>query len=284
MILVGDWGTGGWAADKVTRHIRTELQAAGDRETHVVHLGDVYYAGQEWEARERFLDHWPVRPDEADRHRSWCLAGNHDMYCGGYGIFDVILADERFRLQRGADGEGMTFFRLINDDWQILGLDSAWSKKIVYTGHHGSLAGRQADWIAASVDEQPSRRTMLLSHHQLLSTHGKVSGELADRMARVMTGREVTAWFWGHEHRCMTFRPRPGLRYSACVGHGAMPQKAGDPRPEEDEWEYDNSRQDVDLDRWRLCGFAVLDFAGPDLTVRYVNEKGETHCEEPVPG
>lgn len=278
VVLVGDWGTGAWAADQVAQRIRHELDAAGSRETHVIHLGDVYYAGDEWEARERFLEHWPVHADEAHRHQSWCLTGNHDMYSGGYGYFDVILADERFRHQR-ADGDGMSFFRLINDDWQVLGLDSSWSESMLETGHHGRLAGRQQEWIEACLDEHP-RRTVLLSHHQLLSTHGKVAGDLANRMARVMTGREIDAWFWGHEHRCMTFAPRPSLRYSACVGHGAMPQSAGDAQPEEGEWEYDVSWEDVDNDRWRLCGFAVLDFSGADVRVRYINERGETHYEE----
>src|SRR5689334_9279691 len=73
--------------------MRREIDAAGGREVHVVHLGDVYYAGTRWEARHRFLDHWPVRQDEVDQVRSWCLNGNHDMYAAGEGLSDVILAD-----------------------------------------------------------------------------------------------------------------------------------------------------------------------------------------------
>ena len=32
---------------------------------------------------------------------SWALNGNHDMYSGGWGYFDHLLADERFSRQRG---------------------------------------------------------------------------------------------------------------------------------------------------------------------------------------
>jgi hypothetical protein len=77
-------------------------------------------------------------------------------------------------------------------------------------------------------------------------------------------------------------RPAPRLAYSACVGHGAMPDAVGTPKPDPREWEYDDSMTDIDGDRWRLCGFAVLDFAGRALTVRYINERGVCHAEDEV--
>jgi Calcineurin-like phosphoesterase len=284
VLLVSDWGTGAAAALAVGTAIRSELDAAGDREAHVVHLGDVYYAGTEWEARERLLKPWPIRPDEAGpRRRSWCVNANHDMYSGGWGYYDGILRDPRFSHQQ-TDGEPVSYFRLFNPHWQVLGLDTAWEDHLLtHQGHDGFLADPQTEWIMRSMDEDRRRRTVLLSHHQLFSRHGRVRGNLATKLADVMRDRTIDAWFWGHEHRCMTFAPRPRLRYAACVGHGAMPQPAGETNPEQGEWEYAEWREDVDGDRWRLCGFAVLDFAGPDLTVRYVNERGDTIRREPVP-
>ena len=73
----GDWGTGEGLAIQVADRMREAITDAGERQVHVVHLGDVYYAGTRIEARTRFLDHWPV--SGSDRHLSWCLNGNHDM-------------------------------------------------------------------------------------------------------------------------------------------------------------------------------------------------------------
>jgi hypothetical protein len=37
--------------------MRVQIQSAGDREVHVVHLGDVYYAGTRWAAATvRYVD------------------------------------------------------------------------------------------------------------------------------------------------------------------------------------------------------------------------------------
>jgi hypothetical protein len=71
IIHVGDWGTGHRRADEVAGVMRGEIDGAGDREVHVVHLGDVYYSGEPTECTSRFLAHWPVQPDEADRIGSW---------------------------------------------------------------------------------------------------------------------------------------------------------------------------------------------------------------------
>lgn len=283
VILVSDWATGASAAVDVATAIRAQIDDAGGRDVHVMHLGDVYYSGTEWEARERLLKPWPVRPDEAGpSRRSWCVNGNHDMYCGGWGYYDEILRDPRFAQQQ-SDGEPVSYFRVFNDHWQLLGLDTAWDDHLLtHGGHDGFLADPQADWVARCVDEDPERRTALLSHHQLFSRHGRVRGNVASKLAGVMRDRPIDAWFWGHEHRCMTFAPRPNLTYAACVGHGAMPQAPGDANPEGGEWEYDEWHEDVDGDRWRLCGFAVLDFDGPRLTARYMNERGKTNLEEAV--
>ncbi|MBO0878277.1 MAG: metallophosphoesterase, partial [Pseudonocardia sp.] len=130
IILVGDWGTGEGVALEVAARMREQIDAAGEREVHVVHLGDVYYAGTRWEARHRFLDHWPVRPEEAGRVRSWCLNGNHDMYSAGEGLFEVILADGRFDDQRTEHGRVTSEFHLRNDHWDVVGLDTSWKFRL----------------------------------------------------------------------------------------------------------------------------------------------------------
>jgi hypothetical protein len=59
----------------------------------------------------------------------WALNGNHDRYSGGHGYFGYLLHDPRFRGQwRGASADHTlsSYFSLENEDWQLLGLDSAY--------------------------------------------------------------------------------------------------------------------------------------------------------------
>ena len=202
VILVGDWGTGGAIADAVAARVRDELAAAGGRQTHVIHLGDVYYAGTRWEAEHRFLPHWPVHENEAGEHHSWCLNANHDMYAAGEGLFEVILADPRFAGQVTVAGAPTSEFLLQGDHWQILGLDSAW-KLMGFNpddlrGHAGYFGDGQVAWL----DEVAGPRrteTLLLSHHQPFTRARRGSdgidtvGNLLEQTAGVRGGDGVKA-------------------------------------------------------------------------------------------
>ena len=120
VFVLGDWATGLTPARNVAVRIREQLQRVPDGvDTHVIHLGDTYYACLENEVRRRFLDLWPVAPGASVR--SWSLAGNHDMYSGGHGYYEVLLADPRFAQQQQC-----SYFSLRNDYWQIIGLDSSY--------------------------------------------------------------------------------------------------------------------------------------------------------------
>lgn len=277
VILISDWATGGSAAREVADLARTELESAGDREAHVIHLGDVYYAGEEWEVQERFLDHWPVELGEEGRYRSWAVMGNHDMYAGGHGFYECMLLDPRFAGQRTEDGQGISYFALSNRHWQILGIDTAWDDHLVpHLGHHGFLKDPQDRWIADRVRaaRETDQRTMLLSHHQFYTTHAdrddqgpakRAKGNLPEKLQPAFDAGGIDAWFWGHEHRCQTFAPRPEVRYSACVGHGAMPEAVGGGEAEPGGWEFDEGGAE-----WRWCGLAVLDFKEEAVQVKYV--------------
>lgn len=281
IVLVGDWGTGEGAALAVAAQMRNQIDAAGDREVHVVHLGDVYYAGTRWEARHRFLDHWPVRPVEASRVRSWCLNGNHDMYAAGEGLFDVILTDDRFSHQRTERARPTSEFHLRNDDWDIAGLDTSWKFRLTdIPGSVGHLQPRQRRWLTARLSGT-QRRRILLSHHQPFTDRengaGIVpTGNLLDMTGPLRADRGIDAWFWGHEHRLITFGARNGIRYATCMGHGAVLEEPVKTAPTgEGEAEFLATFTDSDGDRWRMPGFAVVDLAGPSATVRYLNMFGE---------
>jgi hypothetical protein len=271
LVLVGDWASGLPRAAKVANEMRKVLdEGKGNREQHVIHLADTYYAGWQREFEKRFLPYWPVQPDEANEIGSYALNGNHEMYSGGYGYYDYLLKDDRFKRQAGC-----SYFALVNPHWKILSLDTAWEEN--------SLKDPQPDWVQAQLRDYQGK-VMLLSHHQLFSAYETV-GDLLPRKLSDALGRGINAWFWGHEHRCMLYQPHENVQYGRCIGHGGVPvymtHQQDDPYPSPAVYEY---REYIDkgIEHWALMGFAVLDFEEGSVHVRYIDENGTTHKEETI--
>lgn len=278
LVLVGDWGSGIPRARKLADQMRKVIDEGiqSNREQHVVHLGDVYYSGWEYEYRDRFLKYWPVKESEKDSIPSWNLNGNHDMYSGGHAFFGHALKDPRFARQQGS-----SWFSLQNDHWTILGLDTAWED-------HG-LQGSQAEWAKQRLESSPGKG-LLLSHHQVFSSHEKKKDRdkeppLVTKIRPVLATGRVRSWFWGHEHRCVLYKPYENVEFARCIGHGGVPvymtQGENDPYPPPGDYEYRGYFQ-KGLERWAWFGFAVLDFEGPEIHVRYIDENGVEHKNERI--
>jgi hypothetical protein len=289
LVIVGDWGTGLARARSVAAHMTREVSdaLAAGRQAHVLHLGDVYYSGLPHEVERNVLAPglWPVTAELAAAGvTSWSLNGNHDMYGGGFGYFGTLLADPRFRAQRSPDGKPTSFFRLTSPSWDIVGLDTSWDRDPVSEGHAGVLEDPQAEFVG-SVAGDSGRKLMLLSHHQLISAYDAddLGPTLAHKLAPVLDQDRVTAWLWGHEHRCMAFSPAQGVQFPRCIGHGgvpvSMPRLPSDPVKAPGQWEERGAFVQRRT-RWSRFGFAVLDFAGERIDVRYLDEDGiETRTE-----
>lgn len=272
LLLVGDWGSGLPRARKVAgqmRRVLDEGKAAG-LEQHVVHLGDVYYSGWKREYQTRFLDPWPVHLAEAETIGSWSLNANHDMYSGGHDYYDYLLADARFARQQRS-----SFFSIVSSHWQVMGLDTGWKE--------GDLQDPQADWVHEAARDGSGRKLLLLSHHQPYSPYEKGSPVLLDKLGATLSTGRVDAWFWGHEHRCLSLRPHLGVAQGRCIGHGGIPvyqwHDDGDPTPAPVRYEHRGAFREG-LERWALFGFAVLDLDGPRIQVRYIDENGLEHHRE----
>ncbi len=234
---------------------------------NVIHLGDVYYSGFSFEYRDRFLNCWPVKPEEAQVIGSWSLPGNHDMYSGGDGYFNVLLADPRFKGHAGS-----SWFLLENEHWRVIGLDTA--------SEDGGLAGSQAEWLESQLTG--AKRTIVLSHHQLFSVYGEGASDLRKKALPILARHPVDAWFWGHEHRCMIFSDSENVRYGCCLGHGGVPvyqwHQLNDPVPAPGTYEYRAVRlATLGLEPWAVFGFAIIDLHGKSAAIRYVNEVGFEH-------
>ena len=274
VVLLGDWGSGIPRAIKIANQIRTVLAEGTQtgREQHVIHLGDVYYSGWQREYENRFLKPWPVDVSQAGVITSWSTNANHDMYSGGHGYYQVLLGDERFARQQRS-----SFFSLRNHHWNLLGLDTA------YEDH--ALKDPQAAWVRGLAAES-DRKLMLLSHHQPFSSYEGDGPKLVEQLQPVLTAGRINSWFWGHEHRCMLYKPHLGVKFGRCLGHAGVPvymwHQEEDPVPEPGAYEYRERFHTNPLEPWSLFGFAVLDFAGPYIHVRYINENGVVHKTEEI--
>jgi Calcineurin-like phosphoesterase len=320
LILISDWGTGREDADRVAEQTKRYFDVAPEVPTHVIHLGDTYYSGTRREAHRHILRAWPVAVAEGGRIGSWALNGNHDMYSGGHGLFEVTLGDPRFAQQR-AGGQATSWFTMVTDRWNIVGLDTAWRHRLLEVrgdelfveGDLGRLEGSQARVLDRCAAED--KRLLVLSHHQLFSAYDeshlrfgddRAATPLAEELGPILERRPVDAWFWGHEHDCLAYEDGfGGVGAARAIGHGAVPTEVrrnaatplGEPYPDfvvrpdtrDDDvaamralrWEYRDVRP-VDADDRPLVrrGFAVLDIAGDDLTVTYVDETGSAWLTE----
>jgi hypothetical protein len=247
--LVGDWGTGGDQAQAVGAQI---VAANPD---YIVHLGDVYYAGQDDEVHSRFLDGFPKPPG---LKRRFGLNGNHEMYSGGHAYFETVLPEF---------GQPASYFNLSNQNWRIIGLDTGYVD--------ADLNQPQMEWLAAQLADD-SVKTILLTHHQPFSVFDPVSDALVKKLAPFLAAGKIYAWFWGHEHKCIVHdsSPKFGNVLGRCIGHGALPSFVPP-------HEFANpgipvrfvNRRSLDGGEG-MHGFALATFNGPNLSVKYIDQDG----------
>ena len=128
---------------------------------------------------------------------------------------------------------------------------------------------------------------MLLSHHQLVSVYdtGDLGTVLPEKLRPVLDSGRVTAWLWGHEHRCMGFEASGGVKIPRCIGHGGVPvlmeHGLNDPYPPPGIWE-ERDFLEQDGDHWQRFGFAALDLSSDHIDVRYRNDLGDQTRTETI--
>jgi hypothetical protein len=226
--LAADWGTGARPAVQILKEISSFLPQV------FIHLGDIYYSGtpQECDANFTLLVNSVLR--SAGREVSvYSLAGNHDMYCGGIGYYDLIR-----ELNVGNAQQRSSFFCLRSKDeaWQFLAMDtglhdySPSSVDSVVT----RLEDDEIEWHLDRLREF-SGKTILLSHHQLFSAFSAIGKPLKNEIRSAVNPHlkaafdkmkaegKIVAWYWGHEHALTIYEPYCGLERGRCIGHGAVP-------------------------------------------------------------
>ena len=267
--LIADWGGFNQAAENVAAQIRAASPHI------VIHLGDIYYAGQKNES-EKFLARWPLAaPTGAiPPGSSYALNGNHEMFSGARPYFEIVLP--KF-------GQKASYFGLRNSYWQILGTDTAYVPHRLPNPDDAAkagapLVGRQWEWLADKLRNAGGRETILLSHHQPISafedsqTSGINLRSDAGNLFAAAGVPGVLAWFFGHEHKCVIYRDGAVPYRARLIGNGCIPHSPAVPQAGCAPVEAINSA--VRADGVAKSGFVLLDFAGPRIALEYRNEDG----------
>jgi hypothetical protein len=277
--VAGDWGTGNPSSLNIANRIR-DLKA-----DHTIHLGDVYYSGTDDEEHNKFIGQWPAGVSASAP--SFALNGNHEMYSGGEGYFVDVLMDPQFRAQ-----QGLSYFALTNDNWIILGLDTAYNAES-FTYQKGNLDQLQLGWLrdTAAAARAAGKRIVVLTHHHGIDLNADPASKsiafqspIWDQVTQAID-EGPDYWYWGHVHAGIAYKPvaAGGGRSvrTRCVGHGGVPYapyKAASSYGNGGigvEWVEDQLAGDPDEERRALNGFMLLTFDGPTLREEFRDETGD---------
>jgi hypothetical protein len=274
--LVGDWG----AHNDAARAVANQITA-----THpdmVIHLGDIYYAGQRNEAEEA-LKMWPLADPTTGAippRTSFALNGNHEMFSGARPYFETVLP---------AFGQPASYFGFRNSKWQILAFDSAYVEHRLLPPDDATDVRLHSQWNWL-VDKMRNSTlpTILLSHHEPVSAFAQEHSDgtkLRSDFQKFVTaaGRPVFGWFFGHEHRCTIYHDVQNVPYLArLIGHGCIPHTAPpkDQQPEPGCVKFEKMNFAKNANGDAMSGFALLKFDRDQIDIQYINEDGSLFTKE----
>jgi hypothetical protein len=154
-------------------------------------------------------------------------------------------------------------------------------KPLQFGGGSTFLVPSEADWVNNLIANKGNKKVVLLSHHPLFSAFDAISGSSVNSvlLSQVQTSLpNVTAWFWGHEHRLGIFDSFQGLARGRCLGHAAVPVFAdatGDPPKFTDVPLHKENGELLEMgqeDGLFKHGFAIMNLNGPNATVSYYRQ------------
>jgi hypothetical protein len=288
--IAGDWGSGTDEAAAVAR----AMIAANPHFT--IHLGDVYYVGEECEVRSSMLGEPTCRYEPTRWPRgsvgTFALNGNHEMYARGTAYFDVLLP--ALGLSAGP-AQRTSFFCLENAHWRLLALDTAYHsvgwplfEELPFApfAPSNALGAAQLRWLAGVVrPAADARGLVILTHHSPYGPRGHGLSRAAQQLQQLI--RRPVLWFCGHEHRLAVYGRLEGgaglTVWGRKVGHGGMPVEpparvagAGPALLFTDPRRYPND-EGLELG---YNGYVQLAFRGAVLAINYRDLHGDTVYEE----
>lgn len=260
--IVGDWGTGQPAASLILQEIRDKSPDV------IIHLGDVYYAGTQYEVNHYFTGIWKQvfgsPPGAPAGPKVFALSGNHDMYAGG-GAYYSLLREI---------GQPASFFCLQNSNWQIVAMDTGLHDCNPFGKAPTMLDPDEAKWVNSIINKAGAKKTILLSHHQLYSAYEQIGDSwinqtLLNQLSPVLPNAAM--WIWGHEHNLVVYKKYCNI-LGRCAGHGAFPVGI-DEFPERPNPSI--PIEDIKLDKGQSFfrhGFILLELNGDQAKLSYYQD------------
>jgi hypothetical protein len=282
--LAGDWGTGDWRNNKNPAPSTDVGIHMNFLQPHLtIHLGDVYYAGTGDEEEQLLVKIWPK-----GSMGSLALNSNHEMYSGAGAYFNAI-GSSPFDMQAGC-----SYFALYNNNWVIVGLDSAYYSDRDGLYRDGALfpsSGghqEQLDFLRtqANAAADTHKKMILLTHHNGIAQDASAPTLL---WSQVMSAFPPDAgpdyWYWGHVHLGAAYQNQKNGTKEVncrCCGHGGLPCAAATEMENQTGvlWYEKVSAKDPDFQgkpdnlQRVLNGFAMLYLDGPTIQEVFYNENG----------
>lgn len=220
LLILGDYGTGLPDATMMLMAILSDASLCPD---FILHLGDIYYAGNEHEC-EAYTETFARAFEATGRALPvFSLPGNHEYMTGGTSFFRRVLPMNLEKFPQYVQEASYFCLRTASGNWQLLGMDTGLnSVKFSFLTHSQEyyspwLHFSEAEWHKDKL-ESFDGKSILMSHHQLFTVSSKIndgrdvsylSGTDAQRLT-YLNGNlldvfqpyfgKVAAWFWGHEH------------------------------------------------------------------------------------
>ncbi len=275
--LAGDWATGEWRTPANPSPSTDVLKHMAFLQPDLtIHLGDTYYAGTEDEEEHLLTKLWSKSRPKGSIG-SLALNSNHEMYSGGDAYFKAINKPP-FEIQKGC-----SYFALENDDWVIVGLDSAYYSDVDALYLDGALfraGGPQAQLNFLKDQAEKGKKMIILTHHNAITQDGASKTNLwAQVMSAFPANVAPNYWYWGHVHCGACYKP--GNNGSAevlcrCCGHGGLPcAEASDMKEKPNVvWYEKRLANDPEIPSRVLNGFAMLYLQGPEIDEVFYDEDG----------
>jgi len=247
-----------------------------------IHLGDVYYAGTSGfgsdEELSNFVNFWVT-----GSQGSLMLNSNHEMYSGAQGYFSKGLTASPFATQTGT-----SYFAIQNDNWVIIGLDTAYYDPSPLFMLGALVDAAQINFIRSL--NTTNKKVVLLTHHNPTNIEGTGPLGLWQQVVDAL-GRSPDYWYWGHIHNAVVYSDQsfPGQNgvKARCAGHGAIPFGVGygltdangvnKPSVEYFAHELLSSaypNTDAQQSNRVLNGFAVITLSGDSILEEFVDQTG----------
>jgi len=295
--IAADWGTGTMESARVANNID---------ECHphyTVHLGDVYYMGEEHEVSENCLGvnsngytgvYWA-----RGTRGSFALMGNHEMYSGGTAYYEKFL--EKLGIgppnTTPSEPQSASYFCLETEHWIILGLDTGYHSggfplvtsvplinRISALNVNAQFDEEMMMWLEQTIQTlkqagELKKPVLVLTHHQPISSFEHAFAKPAKQLADTgfLNGREFV-WLYGHEHRMTIYNKQRIAKtltaYPRCIGHGGMPVSVTTVNSPDPKILYYDPRKHP-IDNENQCtfvgynGHVVLTFDGQAMKVEY---------------